>query len=400
MYCLYGISAGNWNLRAEQTGFRPAQVRDLQIRSGSPTQFNPQLSISSATETVEVSAAGRNNYLESQFESAGGREIGELFSYDVKQPITIGKDQSALVPIVQARVDALKVTIWNEDDDVPRNALWLRNTSGSTLDSGSFSIVEGDSFAGEGLLDPIKPDERRLLSYAGDSSIHVTTESDSDPQPISHLKIVRGLMTVTRQERAKETYTIRNTDKDAHNVVIEHPVRPGWKFLDGTPKPEETSDTLHRFLVKVDPSTTAKLDVAEYHPLETTIVLSNLTSDDILMYSRQRVLKPEIEDAFRNILNQKNQIAGIDQQIRLREQEVSNISNDQARVRENMKALKGSAEEKTLLQRYASQMNAQEDRLIALRSELDSLHHDREKRQQQLNNTLLAVNFDEDFAGK
>ena len=152
--------------------------------------------------------------------------------------------------------------------------------------------------------------------------------------------------------------------------------------------------------MKVDPSTTAKLDVAEYHPLETTIVLSNLTSDDILMYSRQRVLKPEIEDAFRNILNQKNQIAGIDQQIRLREQEVSNISNDQARVRENMKALKGSAEEKTLLQRYASQMNAQEDRLIALRSELDSLHHDREKRQQQLNNTLLAVNFDEDFAGK
>ena len=344
-----------------------------------------------------ASPLSRNTYLESQFESAGGREIGELFSYDIKQPITIGKDQSALVPIVQARVDALKVTLWSSNADVPRDALWLRNTSGATLDAGSFSIIEGDSFAGEGLLDPIKPGERRLLSYAGDSSIHVTSDTDSEPQPISHVRIIRGLMTVTRQERSKQSYTIRNSDKEIHNVVIEHPVRPGWKFLDNTPKPEETAETLHRFLVKVEPNSTAKLDVAEFHPLETTIVLSNLTSDDVILYSRQRVLKPEIEDAFRKILDQKNQLAGIDQQIRLREQEVSNISSDQARVRENMKALKGSAEEKSLVQRYATQMNQQEDRLIALRTEIDGLQKDREKAQAQLTTMLMAINFDEDF---
>jgi hypothetical protein len=399
MYCLYGVPAGTFTLKAEFSGFSTTQVRDLQVRAGSPAQYNLQLNVGSVSESVEVSAT-RNTYLESQFESAGGREIGELFSYDIKQPITIGKDQSALVPIVQARVEALKVTIWNADEDVPRDALWLRNTSGATLDSGSFSIIEGDSFAGEGLLDPIKPNERRLLSYAGDSSIHVTTDSDSEPQPISHVRIIRGLMTITRQERSKETYTIRNTDKDAHNVVIEHPVRNGWKFLDTTPKPEETSDTLHRFLIKVDPNATAKLGVAEYHPLETTVVLSNLTSDDVLLYSRQRVLKPEIEDAFRSILNQKNQIAGIDQQIRLCEQEVANISNDQARVRENMKALKGSAEEKSLVQRYATQMNQQEDRLIALRTEIDGLRTDREKAQSQLTTMLMSINFDEEFAGQ
>jgi hypothetical protein len=346
------------------------------------------------------SASTRDSVMESQFESAGGREIGELFSYDIKQPITIGKDQSALVPIVQARVEALKVTIWNSSAAFPRDALWLKNTSGSTLDSGSFSIVEGDSFAGEGLLDPIKPGERRLLSYAGDSSIHVTTDSDYDPQPISHVKIIRGLMTVTRQERSKQSYSIRNSDKDARNVVIEYPVRQGWKFVDGGIKPEETSETLHRFLVKVDPNATTKLDVAEYHPLETTLVLSNLTSDDVLLYSRQRVLKPEIEDTLRNILNQKNQIAGIDQQIRRRDQEQSNINSDQARVRENMKALKGSTEEKTLVQRYASQMNSQEDRLVTLRTEINSLRNDREKAQQQLNTMLMAINFDEDFSGK
>jgi Carboxypeptidase regulatory-like domain len=217
-YCMNGISPGKWRFRAEAPGFNPFIVSNVSIRP-SGNRMNAQLHAGSTAETVEVSGeefnaptSTMNSVMEEQFESASGREIGELFSYDIKLPITIGKDQSALVPIVQARVEALKVTIWN-GSEVPRNALWLRNTSGATLDSGSFSIVEGDSFAGEGLLDPIKPNERRLLSYAGEPAIRVESENESAEQPVSHVRIVRGLMTITRQGRSKQIYTIHNSDK-------------------------------------------------------------------------------------------------------------------------------------------------------------------------------------------
>ena len=405
-FCFSGLPGGNWSVRIEQPGFNPYVARNVPIRPSGNTQISAALQLGSVSETVEVAGsevavvtAGRNTAMESQFESAGGREIGDLFSYDIKQPITIGKDQSALVPIVQSRVEAQKVTIFREGGDVPRNALWLRNTSGATLDSGSFSIVEGDSFAGEGLLDPIKPDERRLLSYAADSAIHVSSDDQSDLRPIARVRIMRGLMTVTRQERAKRVFTIRNTDKQARNVVIEHPARSGWKFVDGT-KPEESAESLHRFLVKVEPNSTAKLEIAEYHPLETQLLLSNLTSDDVLLYSRQRVLNPQVEEQFRNILEQKNQIAGFEQQVRLREQEMNNISSDQARVRENMKALKGSAEEKALLQRYATQLNSQEDRLATLRKEIEDVRSQRDQAKQKLDATLMNISFDEEFSGK
>ena len=43
------------------------------------------------------------------------------------------------------------------------------------------------------------------------------------------------------------------------------------------------------------------------------------------------------------------------------------IFDDQQRLRENMKSLKGSAEEKKLLERYTQQLDAQETRLEALR---------------------------------
>jgi len=108
-------------------------------------------------------------------------------------------------------------------------------------------------------------------------------------------------------------------------------------------------------------------------------------------------LKPETEKAFRQILDQKNEIAGYDAIINARQQELTNIGNDQARVRENMKALKGSAEEKALVQRYASQMNQQEDRLAALRAEMESLRTKREAASQQLDKMLMDISVDEEF---
>jgi hypothetical protein len=381
--------------------------------------FSPTLQLGSANETVEVASAAvsvdgsldarniaglmslspgvapeaRNTMMEQQFDSAAGRELGELFSYDIKQPITIGKDQSALVPIVQARIESEKVTIWN-GNDIPRRALWVRNTSGETLDSGSFSIIEGDSFAGEGLLEPIKPNERRLLSYAADQSIHVKTEETAHDEPITHVRVVRGMMTVMRQSRSKRTYDIHNADTEERHVVIEHPARSGWN-LTGAVKPEETTASLHRFLVDVKPGDSAKLEVEEMHPENSTIMLSNLNSDLIVLYEQQKVLRPELDKSFRQILNQKNEIADFDAQINNRQQEMNNISNDQARVRENMKALKGSAEEKALVQRYATEMNSQEDRLGTLRAEVATLRDKRDDAGQQLDKMMMAIDTDD-----
>jgi hypothetical protein len=47
------------------------------------------------------------------------------------------------------------------------------------------------------------------------------------------------------------------------------------------------------------------------------------------------------------------------------DKETQSIAADQERVRENMRALRGSSEEKQLLQRYTRQLNQQEDRLAA-----------------------------------
>ncbi len=342
--------------------------------------------------------------LAKQTSEAEGKSIGDFFEYDVKQKISIGKNQSALVPILQSRIEAEKVTLWSPDSDddensfsVPLRALWIKNTSGQVLDSGTFNILEGDTFAGEGILETIHPDERRLLSYAADTAVHVKHEEDSSEMPYSRIKIAHGVMMLTREEHKTTTYEIRDADKDSRVVVVEYPLEEDWELTKDTPKPEETTASYDRFRVPVDAGKTAKLTVKAVHSDEASFVLTNLNSDEVDLLVKQQRVTPALQQAFNQILGQKNQIAGLDQQINQRTQETRQISEDQNRIRENMKALKGSAEERALIQRYTGELDKQEDRLATLRSEMEDLRAKRAAASAELNRMIMAINLDESF---
>jgi chromosome segregation ATPase len=91
------------------------------------------------------------------------------------------------------------------------------------------------------------------------------------------------------------------------------------------------------------------------------------------------------------VLDQKNQFGSLARQIQSRQQEVESINKDQARLRENMKALKGSAEEKALLQRYTRQLDSQEDRLNTLTKETVDLQQKYVQVQSQLDRMLQEM---------
>ena len=331
---------------------------------------------------------------ESEIAGARGQELGDLFEYNLKEKVTILKNHSALVPIINSHIDAEKVTLWSSASRRALRALWIKNTSGLTLDSGTFNIIENDSFAGEGLVDSLKPDEKRLLSYAVDQGVRVEQKHEAEMKPITRIKIIHGVMYQTREERDHQVYSIRNANTDARQIIIEHPVRRGWKLTNGA-KPEESSASYYRFRVQADPNTTTELKVDEVQPIQSTIALSNLSDEYIKILVSGTTLKPETIQALQKIVQQKNEIAGLDRQIKDRQTQISNIDQDQGRLRENMKALKGSAEEKALLQRYTRELNDQEDKLQAVRTEMASLEQRRSQSREQLDKMMQELTLDE-----
>jgi seryl-tRNA synthetase len=73
---------------------------------------------------------------------------------------------------------------------------------------------------------------------------------------------------------------------------------------------------------------------------------------------------------------------------------VSSISEDQQRLRENMKALKGSSEEKALVERYVRELNEQEDRVQALRREITEMQQKRDAAQSALNGMVEGLQME------
>ena len=348
-----------------------------------------QMGLASKTDRIEQYAK-----LETAAES---KELGDYFEYNLKQNITIGKNQSALVPILQSRIEADKVTIWTADGNQQAlRALWIKNASGLTLDSGTFNIIDNGTFAGEGLIQTVHPDERRLLSYAADTAVRVTSESEFKDKPISHIRVVKGVIFISREQRNRVKYTIRNADTAERQVVIEHPVREGWKLTDES-KPEETSASHYRFRVAVQPSKTTELTVEEYHPEVTQLQLTDLTDEQMQLFSVENRTTPAMQQAFHSVIDQKGKINALQSQIKQRQQELNAINKDQARIRENMKALKGSAEEKALLQRYTKQLDSQEDRLNVLNREISDFQEKQAQEQQKLEDMVQQITLDENF---
>jgi hypothetical protein len=327
--------------------------------------------------------------------AAQAASLGELFEYKLKQPVTIRRNQSAMVPVVQHDVAVERVSLWSARRGVaqPLRALWLTNDTGLTLDGGAVTLIEGNAFAGSGLVDTIKPGEKRFVSYAMDLGVRVTAVPQRADGRVSRIRIASGLMTQSVEERAAMRYTIRNDDTTPRDVVIEHPARAGWSIT-GSAKPAESSETAHRFRVTVAPGSTATLDVNEMRPIETRVAVTNISDDTIAVILRGRNVAAGLEPQLRAVAAQAREVARLQRESGDRRAEIQRIEQDQTRVRENLKALEGSAAEKALTERYARQLSSQEDRLEVLRKEIEAAEAERAAKQQELTRLVNALNVD------
>jgi SMC interacting uncharacterized protein involved in chromosome segregation len=113
--------------------------------------------------------------------------------------------------------------------------------------------------------------------------------------------------------------------------------------------------------------------------------------------TEQGRVSPAMNEAFGKVLEKKNEIGILDSHLKELRQERDGITVDQSRLRENMKALKGSSEEKALLQRYTRQLDQQEDRLVTLQNEVGDLNCKKVKADAELSQMIQTISMDEKF---
>jgi len=440
-YSFSSLPTGQYRLELQSPGFRKNVISQLNVSPGE-NQMNSQLQVGSTAQTVEVSGAaatadtiaaesisglpgvanrphvaagfGRGSgggFIAGSFTpppasldlaremssaAATGQELGDLFEYKLKDRVTLKKNQSALVPIAQTEIVADKVSLWSgtSGSGRPLRALWLKNTSPLTFDGGSFAVLETDVFAGEGVTDSIKPGERRLLSYATDLGLLVEAQRSSEPQHVSRIKIAKGVMTQVSELHERTLYTVRNQDDSPRTLVIEHPARVDATLAKGSREPVERAPGLFRFQLDVAPKASASVPVEEVRVLQSNYQLASLDDEQIVIFSKNGSITPEVAQALQKIAAQKAVVAKLEDDMENRQKDIDRIVADQARLRENMKALKGSSEEKALLQRYTSQLNQQETELDSLRKTIQRTETERDKANNDLEDMIDNLQLD------
>jgi chromosome segregation ATPase len=135
-------------------------------------------------------------------------------------------------------------------------------------------------------------------------------------------------------------------------------------------QPPETTADAQRFRVTMEPGNETTLMVRETRPTQTSIAIGELTDQYIANGMRQGMFSEELLRALKPVIDKRVELAGVERRLAELNSQQKAIDDDQNRLRENMKALRGSNEEKQLLQRYTRQLNDQEDRLEEIRRDL------------------------------
>jgi hypothetical protein len=328
--------------------------------------------------------------------AATGNEVGDLFEYRIDQPVTVRRDRSALIPILQTKLEGERVSIYHEaaHKDRPMSGLRLKNISTLTLEGGSLTVLDGDAYAGEALIERLKPGEQRFISFALDLGTLVAARAKGDREPVFLVRAVNGVFQAHYYQAERKTYTITNQTDHPRVVYIEHPARQDWMLADEAPKPASKTASLYRFRVEVGPRTTIELPIAERRALMDSYALSNLTLRDLELFVARRYIDQTAHAALEKVVDLKSRIATIDARIAAVDREAKEIGEDQERLRQNIKALKETAEARQLIVRYVAKAGEQETRIEQLAKARRAAADERVRLQVELEAAIRAFALD------
>jgi hypothetical protein len=439
------LSPGNYTVRVNAPGFKSHLVRELSVGDSRPAYANLTLEVGNVSETVSVTGSanfmnsptqrriaqlpsnGRtlNNFSnltpgtsnggvgggtslsdaitrpDSGVEAAAtGSEVGDLFEYRIDQPVTVLRDRSALIPILQTRMDGERVSLYTEGArrDRPMGGLLLKNTSPLTLEDGALTVIDGDAYAGEALMERLKPAEQRLISFALDLGTLVNVRVKEDRAPTFMVRVVNGVFQAHYHQTNQKTYTFTNQTDKPRVIYVEHPVRDGWVLSDDTQKPDGKTARYYRFRIPLEPHQKVELPVTERRALMDSYALLNFSRQDLELFISRNYIDATTRAVLEKIIDIKSRMAAAEARVEAIDQEVTEIGTDQQRLRDNIKALTATAEAKQLITRYVAKADTQETRLEQLNKDKQAEHAEADRLQKELESLVRSVAIDRELA--
>ncbi|MGB7157136.1 MAG: DUF4139 domain-containing protein [Tepidisphaeraceae bacterium] len=316
---------------------------------------------------------------------ASAAKVGELFQYTVGN-VSLPRQKSAMIPIITDDVEVEKLAIYNAAvlAKNPLNGARVKNTTDKHLLQGPITVLDGHTYAGDAQVDNVPPGQERLLSYGIDLQVRVDSTKNRNDTSLMTAKIVKGVLELTHKNLFTQEYLAENKSDAKKTLIVEHPLRQGWKLVD-TDKPIETTETLYRFKGAVEPGKGSKLVVKEEIVQGQTVAILPCDIPTLYHYTQQGAIPPEIRKTLQQALERKQKLVDTQRQIDLRKEQTKQITEEQTRIRENMKTVRQPS---PYYDRLMTKLNDQESKIETLQTETESLMEQMQGQQKELETFL------------
>jgi hypothetical protein len=302
---------------------------------------------------------------QSSIEGATGATLGELFEYQFAGPVTIRKNQSAMLPFVQDKVAARKLLIYTErDGEHPVNAAELTNSTEKTLDGGPITVYDGGAYAGEALIETLKAGDKRLIGYAVDFGTRITSQYGSGDQHVREVHVANGTLRVRCAEQQTRTYTIRNVDAKPKTLLIQEDAAPQHALI--SPQPSERTASTYRFTVNLPANGAQTLKVEQERTTFSEDALTSLTPDVLLTIVQNKELPDGARSQLNAILDLKRRIVAAGSSLDATKSQLADLTADQTRLRQNIDSLNRVPGQEQAVRNYASELGNNESRIAQL----------------------------------
>ena len=327
-------------------------------------------------------------------ETAEGRSAGDQFEFTLKNPVTLERRQSAMLPLVEAKVKAEKTLVFsgsramNGQTINPGISAELTNNSGMKLPAGPITVYDGGTYAGDALIEFFPENEKRLISYGEDLSVTGNVTYNST-RYVTAVNVSGGVMIISRRQSHERTYSFRNASSEAKKLIIEHPITSGAELAEPKSADDRTA-ALYRFSQTLRAKETLDFNVKEETPLSERIVLSQLRPEAFLSYSTSQEIPANVKAALTRAIDLKkiaDDAALAEERLQT---ERSRLVSEQDRMRRNLEAAGNQSPEG---QEYLRRLRALDSDIDNLDSQIAAASRETLAKKREYDNYLATLNL-------
>ncbi|MDW8106257.1 MAG: hypothetical protein RMK45_02135 [Armatimonadota bacterium] len=326
---------------------------------------------------------------ESILEMARGQERGALFDYRIQQPVTVLRQQSAMLPVVNRPVQAELVSLYNPANHPthPVFGVKLTNTTDLTLMEGPVTVYLDGSYGGDAQLRTLEPKSDQVLTFALDLGVEVTPIPKPTPSQLVLARIVKGVLEQQFRLQREYVYRLKNRDDKSRVVLIEQPQEGEWQLVE--PKNADAlTGNRYRFRVELAPLQERTFRVVEQKVERRTYALLNAEESQLMLLLENYPISEALRQALTTILERRREIGNLSAAIRAREAKIKAISDDQARIRENMKVVDRNS---ALYREYMQKLAQQEREIEQARADIQRLNAQKARLQRELEEYIAKL---------